>query len=90
MAAGSVWQRSHGPAHGQIASLDEISQASFDAAPVQQHVSVACPAAQPDVRAKPIHQPFTATAWVSPPQTNDIAETELDDFRLTGRHYCNS
>jgi hypothetical protein len=53
-------------------------------------VSVACPAAQPDVRAKPIHQPFTAAAGVSPSQTNDIAETELDDFRLTGRHYCNS
>jgi hypothetical protein len=53
-------------------------------------VSVACPAAQADVRAKPVHQPFTATAWVSPPQANDIAETELDDFRLTGRHYCNS
>jgi hypothetical protein len=81
-----TWQRRNGPAHGQIATLDETGQAALNAATLEEDVPVAGPAAQPQVGTEPIHEPFVAPARMSPPETNHIAEAELDDFRLTRRH----
>jgi uncharacterized protein (DUF2252 family) len=43
-------------------------------------------AAQADVRAEAVHEPFVAAARVRSTQSNDIAEPELDDGAISGRH----
>jgi len=82
--------RRSGLAQGQIASRYESGQASLHGAAVEHDVPGAFPAAQPDVGPKPVDKPLTASAWVSSPQTDDVAKAELDDLRRTGWHYNNS
>jgi hypothetical protein len=46
----------------------------------------ATPAAQPNVRSEAVDEPFVAAAGVRSPQLHDVAEHELDDFLVSGRH----
>ena len=46
--------------------------------PLDQHVPVAAPAAQPDVGAEPVDEPLVAAAGMGAPQPQDVAEEQLD------------
>jgi hypothetical protein len=41
---------------------------------------------QPNVRSEPVDEPVVAAARVRPTQSNDVAEHELDDCLISGRH----
>ena len=88
--AGVAGVRRSGLAQGQIASGHESAQASLDGAAVEQDMPGAFPAAQPDVGPEPVDEPLLASARVRSPQTDDVAEAKLDDFRPAGGHYDNS
>ena len=53
---------------------------------IEEHVPSAAPAAQPDVGAEAVDEPFLGTARVRPAQTDDVAEHEVDDSTVSGRH----
>ncbi|MFI5258158.1 MAG: hypothetical protein ACHQ01_00895 [Candidatus Limnocylindrales bacterium] len=50
-------------------------------------MAIAAATPEPDVGPQPVHQPQLAATRVSPPQTDHVAESKLDDFWLAGGHY---
>jgi hypothetical protein len=77
----------HGPAHRQIAPLNELSHASLHGSAVQHDVPVAFPAPQPQVGPQTIDQPFAPAAGMYAPKCQDVAQAELNDGRLRLGHY---
>jgi hypothetical protein len=72
--------------HRQIASLDKAGEAPFDGAALEQEVPIAFPAAQPDVRPKPVDEPLPAPARVGSPQGHHVAQAEFDNYGHVAGH----
>src|SRR4029079_15613643 len=62
----------------------EPGQPPLKGPPLDQHVPVAPPAAQPDVGAEPVDETVVSAAEMGAPQPQDVAEEQLD--RGTRRH----
>lgn len=60
-------------------AADELNQSRLDDASLQEDVTSAGGAAQPDVRAEPVHGPGVPSARVAPPQLQHVAEAQLQD-----------
>ncbi len=69
--------RPDGRAQGCVAAADEARQPLFDGPALDQHVTAAGGAAQPDIGAEAIHLPLAAAAGVRPPEPEYVAEEEL-------------
>ena len=63
----------------RVAPLDELRQAALERGAVEEHVAVARPAAQADVRPEPVDEPRVAAARMTPPETDDVAEQQVED-----------
>ena len=77
-------------AHIQIPSRHEGCEPPLDGPAVEHDVPGACPAPQADVGSEPVDKPLLTSARMGAPQTDDVAEPKLDDFRLARGHYDHS
>jgi hypothetical protein len=56
--------RRHGLTHCQVAAQSEVDQPSLQGPPLEQDVPTARAAAQANIRAQPVDEPFLAAAWM--------------------------
>ena len=63
---------------GSPRSMNPAKRDSSDS-PFQEDVARAGPAAQPDVRPEPVHEPRRAPAGVAPPEADHVAQEQLED-----------
>jgi hypothetical protein len=69
----------HGGAQHGVTTLDEAGDPVLEGRALQDDVTAAGLAPESDVRAEAVDQPRLTTAGVAAPETDDIAEEELDD-----------
>ena len=69
---------------GRVAALDELDEAPLEGRPLEQDVTAAGPAAQPDVGAETVDEPGVAAAGMGPTEAHDVAEQQRQDG--SGRH----
>jgi hypothetical protein len=72
-----------GGAQDRITTPNEGDQAALDRSPLDEDVTVAGLAAQPDVRSEPVHEPRVAAAWMGAAEPDEIAEVQ-DERRSVG------
>jgi hypothetical protein len=77
----------HGSAQCRVAAQHESGGTPLEGAPIEKDVASATLASEPDVGAETVDEPVVAAARVRSPQTNDVAEHELDDAPVSGGHW---
>jgi hypothetical protein len=71
--------RTDGRAQHGVTATNELSDAPFERRPLEQHVTAARLATEPDVGAEPVDQPGVAPAGVTTPEADKVAQVQLDD-----------
>jgi hypothetical protein len=71
--------RTDGGAQHGVAATNELDDAALERRALEQHVTAARPAPEPDVGAEPVDQPGVAPAGVTAPEADKVAQVQLDD-----------
>lgn len=69
-------------AQRRVAATDERDDSPLQRASLDQDVTVTAAAAEPDVGAESVDQPFVSPARVGPPEPDDVAEEQADRWAL--------
>jgi hypothetical protein len=79
--------RRDGLTEGRVASLNEFDEPTLQGAAFQHDVAIAALTAQADISAEAIDEPFPGSTGMVSPETDDVAESELDHDGRIRRHY---